>query len=179
MCYSYPGQFRLFTLAKLLVSAYCCVRLQKSGLASAFQRNVTVCISICLQVLYVWWASTRRGMNWPTKKSPPSLVSSLHLIFFCLLIPTLPQYSCLGAAQGKQSQRKCDNRGINQMYIELAWLTELMWCFYTPDALWIGLLLWETPLCALRVRVPFTGSCDPGAHRLCEPHLWAHSSSFS
>lgn len=70
MCYSYAGQFSLFTLAKLLVSAYCHVRFQKSGLASAFQRNVTVCISICLQVLYVWWASTRRGMNWPTKKVP-------------------------------------------------------------------------------------------------------------
>lgn len=32
------------------------------------------------------------------------------------------------------------------MHIKLAWLAQSMWCFYTPNAMWIGLLLPEKRL---------------------------------
>lgn len=118
--------------------------------------------------------------EWASKSySLPLLFSLLYLIFSASLIPSLP-LSSSRVLLGEQSYRECHNRGINQMYIELAWLTQSMWCFYLPNTMWIGPPLPEKCLFEHPEQGgPFTASRDPGPRFLRRPHLGAHSSSFS
>lgn len=117
------------------------------------ERNILTCFHRC------GWPASLAWMGKQMHLLPVLLL--FCLIFSASLIPTLLQWSSSGAALGEQPWRKCHNRGINQMYIEPAWLAELMWCFYATQCLLNrAAAARETPRSALRPR----GPCDPGVH---------------
>lgn len=87
------------------------------------------CICVCVSAGTPAGSSPSQPLNVPAKPRPPSLVSHLCPIIPALLIPTPPLPCYLpptppldspASPLGEQSQRKCYNRGINQMYIQHA-----------------------------------------------------------
>lgn len=101
--------------------------------------HACMCACTCKQAC----ASHPSWHEWASKSYP----LPLYHIFSASLIPSLPLSSFSRALLEEQSWRECDNRGINQMYMEVAWLAQSMRCFYLPNAMWIGLLLPEKCLC--------------------------------
>lgn len=102
---------------------------EKLGIAIVLRGRYCVCVC-----RYACMRLTRQALNGPAKPTTPSLPcfpslphhfcsfnshSTNALLFTPHPAPTPPLYSP-ASTLGEQSQRKCDNRGISQMYIQLA-----------------------------------------------------------